>query len=255
MHRNAVPLRDSFYAPADDEDAGRPAPSPTPGPAPFPAPYSDPASNPFAGALPRQASDPWPDPWPDPSAGLYADRFSPSWRPSLPAPDPEPAPTPAPRKSARTVAAPNQAALPEPDGPHLPAQSPEDRVFAALSALSEIGPRDAMEGMLAAQMVAVHASALDCLRGAAASGLKGRDRHTELRDAARLLGVFERHLKLRDDRCNPRLTRSVAGRSWNRDGARHDDDYYGCGMGWGGQYWVSAQARPARVRDTEEPGR
>lgn len=142
----------------------------------------------------------------------------------------------------------SRTAPPMAEGPHLPAQSPEDRVFAALSALSEISPRDAMEGMLAAQMVAVHASALDCLRSAAAPGLTGRDRHLEFRDAARLLALYERQLKLRDDRRNPRLDRSVAGRNWTGPGGRHYDDHYGSGTVWGGKYWVSAQAKPARVR-------
>ena len=296
MHRNAVPLRDRFHDPVEDEYAGRLSPPPASVPDPFPGALSREATARWH--EPEPEHDPLPDPEPGPERGPKPDpEFGPKPAratapvpPALapnPAAPPEPAP-PASRPSRtsppREVRLADRAAVltqatgstdarvqgwlvddlapvlartapPPPEGAHLPVSAPEDRVFAALSALSEIGPRDAMEGMLAAQMVAVHASALDCLREAAMPGLKGRDRHTELRDAARLLGVFERHLRLRDDRRNPRLARSVAGRSWNKTGARHDDDFYGCGAGWGGEYWVSAQAKPAQVRGKEDAGR
>ena len=156
-----------------------------------------------------------------------------------------------PETGGARLAAPGAGA----DAGPAPGQSPDDRLIAAVSALCEISPRDAMEGMLAAQMVAVHASALDCLRSAAAPGLTGRDRHLEFRDAARLLNLYERQLKLRDDRRNPVLARSIAGRNWTGPGGRHYDDHYGSGTVWGSKYWVSARAKPARVRNNEDAGR
>jgi len=89
----------------------------------------------------------------------------------------------------------------------------QDRVCAALTALCDIAPRDAIEGMLAAQMVAVHSASLDCLRRAAdpASGAQDGCRNTELFHAARLLSVFHRQARFRDDRRNPQLTRSLTG--------------------------------------------
>lgn len=91
-----------------------------------------------------------------------------------------------------------------------PAQ--EDRVCAAVSAMCDIAPRDTLEGMLAAQMVAVHSASLDCLRRAAEAGGADRARDADLRHAARLLNVFQRQMRVRDDRRNPVLARSLTGR-------------------------------------------
>lgn len=88
----------------------------------------------------------------------------------------------------------------------------EDRVCAAVSAMCDIGPRDTLEGMLAAQMVAVHSAALDSLRRAAESDTADRARDADLRHAARLLNVFQRQMRVRDDRRNPVLARSLTGR-------------------------------------------
>ena len=54
-----------------------------------------------------------------------------------------------------------------PNGPGSDGQARADRVCAAVSAMCDIGPRDTLEGMLAAQMIAVHSAALDSLRRAA----------------------------------------------------------------------------------------
>jgi hypothetical protein len=51
--------------------------------------------------------------------------------------------------------------------PGFGAQARADRVCAAVSAMCDIGPRDTLEGMLAAQMIAVYSAALDSLRRAA----------------------------------------------------------------------------------------
>lgn len=96
--------------------------------------------------------------------------------------------------------------------PVLDTPARADRVCAAVSAMCDIGPRDTLEGMLAAQMVAVHSAALDCLRRAAEPVSAGRARDTDLRQAARLLNVFQRQMRVRDDRRNPGLARSLTGR-------------------------------------------
>jgi len=87
-----------------------------------------------------------------------------------------------------------------------------DRVCAAVSAMCDIGPRDTLEGMLAAQMVAVHSAALDSLRRAAEPDSADRARDADLRHAARLLNVFQRQMRVRDDRRNPVLAHSLTGR-------------------------------------------
>ena len=87
-----------------------------------------------------------------------------------------------------------------------------DRVCAAVAAMSDIGPRATLEGMLAAQMVAVHSAALDSLRRAAEPVAADRARDADLRHAARLLNVFQRQMRVRDDRRNPGLARSLTGR-------------------------------------------
>lgn len=109
--------------------------------------------------------------------------------------------------------------------------APEDRVYAAVSALCDIAPRDTLEGMLAAQMVAVHSAATDCLRRAADGDAVDRMRHTDLRHAARLLNVFERQLRLRDDRRNPAARRGGGGRFRAAPGEGGGDI---CGDGPGG---------------------
>ena len=107
--------------------------------------------------------------------------------------------------------------------PGFGAQARADRVCAAVSAMCDIGPRDTLEGMLAAQMIAVHSAALDSLRRAAEPA-------ADLRHAARLLSVFQRQIWVRDDRRNPVLARSLTG--------RHDPDAPGRSPG--------ARVAPAR---------
>lgn len=96
--------------------------------------------------------------------------------------------------------------------PALDTAAREDRVCAAVSAMCAIAPRDAIEGMLAAQMVAVHSAALDCLRRAAEPVAADRARDADLRHAGRLLNVFQRQMRVRDDRRNPLLAHGLAGR-------------------------------------------
>ncbi len=54
---------------------------------------------------------------------------------------------------------------------------------AAEDALAGIGPRDAAEGMLAAQMVAVHEAAMECLRRAMLDGQSFEGRQANLGQA------------------------------------------------------------------------
>ena len=58
--------------------------------------------------------------------------------------------------------------------------------IAAEDALAGIGPRDAAEGMLAAQMVAVHEAALECLRRAMLDGQSFEGRQANLGQASKL---------------------------------------------------------------------
>lgn len=71
---------------------------------------------------------------------------------------------------------------------------------AAYALLQELQPRDAAEGMLAAQMVAVHGAAMDYLRRAAQPGCGQAAREAAMRDAARLLMLFPRQLAHYDRR-------------------------------------------------------
>jgi hypothetical protein len=126
--------------------------------------------------------------------------------------------------------------------PVLDATARADRVCAAVSAMCDIGPRDTLEGMLAAQMVAVHSAALDNLRRAAEPDAADRARDADLRHAARLLNVFQRQMRVRDDRRNPVLARSLTG--------RHAPDAAGAPPG--ARVAPAAQVAPAQRKIVEE---
>lgn len=85
--------------------------------------------------------------------------------------------------------------VPVPDS--LPPLERRRRMEAAAATLKGIGPRDDTEGMLAAQMVATHNLALDCL--ARANGIRDPDwRAMEMRYGARLLQLWTRQLEALD---------------------------------------------------------
>ena len=65
-----------------------------------------------------------------------------------------------------------------------------ERVGGALAALKGLAPRDELEGMLAAQMVATHAAAMDCLGRAQDDGAPFAARDGQLRTAAKLLALY-----------------------------------------------------------------
>lgn len=81
----------------------------------------------------------------------------------------------------------------------LPNEAPEEQqvevVHAALAALKEIGPQDAVEGMLATQIVGVHTAAMDCLRRAMIPGQRFEAREQNLKHAGRLTGLYLRQIE------------------------------------------------------------
>ncbi|MDH3231052.1 MAG: hypothetical protein OEN55_14785 [Alphaproteobacteria bacterium] len=74
------------------------------------------------------------------------------------------------------------------------------RVVAALEAAMALAPRDPLEGMLVAQMTAVHAAAMRCLGRAAACADHPKIEALYLREAARLLHLFQRQAEMLDRR-------------------------------------------------------
>lgn len=76
----------------------------------------------------------------------------------------------------------------------------DEALQAALDALRGIRPRDEAEGMLAAQMVATHHAAMECMRRANLpdQSMKGID--LTLKHAVRLMSLYERQLAALDKR-------------------------------------------------------
>jgi len=74
------------------------------------------------------------------------------------------------------------------------AETRAGRASAAIGALKELTPAGAAEGMLAAQMVAVHNASLDLLRQAVADADSGRTIEERTRQYARLAEVFLKQL-------------------------------------------------------------
>ena len=71
-------------------------------------------------------------------------------------------------------------------------------VEATIDALAAINPRDGFEGILASQMVAVHESAMDCLRRAQLPGQTFEARDMNLKNAAKLLQLYVRQVEALD---------------------------------------------------------
>jgi hypothetical protein len=76
----------------------------------------------------------------------------------------------------------------------------ESAVVAALEAAIALAPRDPLEGMLVAQMAAVHAAAMRCLMRAAECAEHPKIEASYLRLAARLLHLFVRQSEALDRR-------------------------------------------------------
>jgi hypothetical protein len=71
-------------------------------------------------------------------------------------------------------------------------------IQAVAAALKDLAPGDELEGMLAAQMVATHNAAMDCLARAMIEGQSFEGRDQNLRHAAKLLGVYARQVEALD---------------------------------------------------------
>jgi hypothetical protein len=74
----------------------------------------------------------------------------------------------------------------------------DDVILALIEVMAAIKPGDGLEGMLAAQMVATHETAMECLRRAALPKQTFEGRDQNLKHAAKLLGVYERQLAALD---------------------------------------------------------
>lgn len=73
-------------------------------------------------------------------------------------------------------------------------------VAAALAAMRAIGPRDGLEGMLAAQMVCVHAAAMDFTGRATRDGQPMAARAVYMRQAGQLMALFTRQMEVLERR-------------------------------------------------------
>jgi hypothetical protein len=86
----------------------------------------------------------------------------------------------------------------------IPYGLPEDeqsvQLDAAYALMREIAPRDAMEGLLTAQMAGVHGAAMDCLRRAMQPGQTDEVRDDALRLAVKLLALYPRQMEALDRR-------------------------------------------------------
>ena len=69
---------------------------------------------------------------------------------------------------------------------------------AAFDALGQIAPHDELEGMLAAQMIATHSAAMECLRRAMMEGQSFEGRDQNLKHAAKFLQIYARQLEALD---------------------------------------------------------
>jgi hypothetical protein len=72
--------------------------------------------------------------------------------------------------------------------------STDETVKTMIAAMRSIGPRDGVEGMLAAQMIASHEAAMECL-GRAATGSDPDYRALDLNNAARLMQIHARQIE------------------------------------------------------------
>ncbi len=68
-------------------------------------------------------------------------------------------------------------------------------IQSAIAAMRGIKPQDEIEGMLATQMVATHAAAMECLRRSMIQKQSFDGRDNNLRHAAKLLSIFTKQLE------------------------------------------------------------
>ncbi len=85
--------------------------------------------------------------------------------------------------------------------PTLKAPSKDEKLAPIMSVISLLGaikPADEFEGMLAAQMVATHNAAMDCLRRAVIRGQTFEGRDQNLKHASKLLSIYSRQIEVLD---------------------------------------------------------
>jgi hypothetical protein len=82
----------------------------------------------------------------------------------------------------------------------MPQKDRDATIVAAMELLGRIEHRGAMEGMLAVQMIATHHAAMDCLRRAMLENQPMEARDRNLKNAAKLLGIYERQVAALDKR-------------------------------------------------------
>ena len=110
------------------------------------------------------------------------------------------------------------------------------RQQAALAALRDAAPRDALEGMLAAQMVALHHAAMECLRRAHLPEQASEVRQANLGQAGKLSRTYATLLEALDKHRGKGAAAGGQGRAGQRRGRRPGDrgggDARGRGRGW-----------------------
>jgi len=74
----------------------------------------------------------------------------------------------------------------------------QEAVNAAVAALKGLAPTDALEGMLATQMVATHNAALECLRRSQMDNQTFEGRDQNLKHATKLLATYARQVEALD---------------------------------------------------------
>ncbi len=82
----------------------------------------------------------------------------------------------------------------------LAAKDERLHTLAAMAAMRAIGPRDGLEGMLAAQMVCAHGVAIDFTRRAMRDGQYMENRTAYMRQAGKLMTLFARQIETLDRR-------------------------------------------------------
>ncbi len=83
-----------------------------------------------------------------------------------------------------------------PDG--LSEDQKMDRAKSAIAMLEGIKPQGEIEGLLAAQMVATHSAAMECLRRSMIQGQSFEGRDQNLKHAAKLMSIYTRQLEVLD---------------------------------------------------------
>ena len=74
----------------------------------------------------------------------------------------------------------------------------QEAVNAAVAALKGLAPTDALEGMLATQMVAIHNGAMECLRRSQLENQTFEGRDQSLKHAAKLMATYARQMEALD---------------------------------------------------------